>query len=225
MVTHWPSDIWVVIPGYNEQKYIGKVLAKTKKYTKNIIFVDDGSQDKTAEIAAEYTKHVLSHPINFGKGAAMKTGCEYAFSVLKAKAVIFMDADDQHNPAELHLFVDEFKKGYDVVFGVRQLNKHMPLARRFGNAFHSILIWLLFGDYIADIPSGFKAFTKRAYRRIIWHTTDYAVETEIATRVAKAKIPHKGVIIETIYHDLDRGMTILDILKLTTQIIGWKFGV
>lgn len=225
MNKQWPADIWVIIPGYNEQKYIKEVLRKTKKYTSNIVFVDDGSSDNSTKLASKHIKHVLTHPINLGKGSAMKTGCEYAFAELKAKAVIFMDADDQHNPAQLQLFVNGFKKGYDVVFGVRVLNKHMPVIRRFGNASHSLLIWLLFGSYIPDIPSGFKAFTKKAYQRIQWNTTDYAVETEIAARVAKEKLPYKGVIIETIYHDLDRGMTIIDILKLTTQIVSWKFSL
>jgi glycosyltransferase involved in cell wall biosynthesis len=225
MRKHWPSDIWVVIPGYNEQKYIDTVLTKTKKHTVNIVFVDDGSHDNTAAVAMRHIKHVLVHPINLGKGAAMKTGCEYVFNVLGGKAVIFMDADDQHNPADLLLFINNFTKKYQVIFGVRKLNKRMPLMRRAANASYSVLIWLLFGDYIADIPSGFKAFTKQAYQRIRWNTTDYAVETEIAARVAKEKLPHKGVIIETIYHDLDRGMTVLDVLKLITQIISWKFNL
>lgn len=225
MKKDWPIDIWVIIPGYNEEKYIEDVLNKVQKITPNIIFVDDGSRDLSTAIASRFTPHVLRHPVNLGKGAAMKTGCEYAFSFLEARAIIFMDADGQHNPDELQLFINKFGQGYSIIFGVRKLNKKMPIIRRLGNAFSSTLIWLLFGKYIPDIPSGFKAFTKEAYKRIVWNATDYAVETEIAARAAKENLPYQGVLIETIYHDLDRGMTILDILKLTTQIIAWKFSL
>lgn len=216
------SDVWVIIPGYNEEKYLDRVLTKTAKYTKHIIFVDDGSRDSSTRIAQRYTPHVLTHLTNLGKGAALKTGCEYAFTHLGASAVIFMDSDDQHDPKYLDAFTDAFSEGCEVVLGVRKLNKNMPLVRRLGNAFSSVLIWVLFGDYLPDIPCGYKGLTKKAYQQVKWGATDYAVETEIAARVAKYKLRHKGVVVDTTYHDLERGMTILDILKLALQIISWK---
>jgi glycosyltransferase involved in cell wall biosynthesis len=89
---------WIIIPGYNEEKYLKKVFDKVRKHTANIIFVDDGSSDKTSAIAKKYTRHVLRHMTNLGKGAALKTGCEYAFKKIKADRVIFLDSDDQHDP-------------------------------------------------------------------------------------------------------------------------------
>jgi hypothetical protein len=99
----------------------------------------------------------------------------------------------------------------------------MPKIRRLGNAFSSVLIYVLFGKYVPDIPCGFKGITRWAYKKIKWNSTDYAVETEIAARMAKHRINHKGITIEPIYHDLERGMTIIDILKLAAQIVSWKF--
>jgi glycosyltransferase involved in cell wall biosynthesis len=92
------KNIWVIIPGFNEARYLTKVLDKTIKFHQNIIFVDDGSSDNTASIASKKIKQVLVHDVNLGKGAALKTGCDYAFSHLKAKAVILMDSDNQHDP-------------------------------------------------------------------------------------------------------------------------------
>ncbi len=115
------KNIWVVIPGYNEATYIGRVLKKAKKITPNLIFVDDGSTDRSAAIARKYTPHVLKHKINLGKGAALRTGCDYAFGKLKAVAIVIMDADDQHDPSELPLFFVKFNQGFDVVFGVRSI--------------------------------------------------------------------------------------------------------
>ena len=84
---------WVVMPGYNEAKYLERALKKTLKHTKNIVFVDDGSHDSSADIAKKHLKHVLIHEVNLGKGAALKTGCNYAFEELGAKAVVLMDSE------------------------------------------------------------------------------------------------------------------------------------
>lgn len=213
----------MVVPGFNESKYLASVLSKLKKRTKNIIYVDDGSSDYSATIAHRYTSHVLVHGINLGKGAALKTGCNYAFDHLGAQAVIFFDSDDQHNPNEIKLFYEKFiKEKAEVVFGVRSFSRHMPLSRIIGNKLTSAIILVLFGRYIPDIPSGFKGMTKEAYKKVKWKATDYAVETEIAARVAKNKIKFVLVPIKTIYHDLERGMNFIDILRMITQIISWR---
>lgn len=215
------EDIWVVIPGMNEEKYVATVLKKVSKQTRNIIFIDDGSVDKTAKIAQKYTDHILSHAINLGKGAALKTGCEYAFKKIHAKAVIFMDSDDQHDPEELPLFFKALQE-YHVVFGVRSFDDHMPLVRIIGNRLASVTIYFLFGSYIPDIPSGYKALTNTAYKDLEWSSSDYSVEMEIAARTAKKRIKYTVVQIKTIYHDLIRGMTILDTLRMIGKIISWR---
>lgn len=218
------NNTWIIIPGINEEKYIGVVLRKVRKKTENIIVVDDGSNDATSKIAQKYTSHVLSHTVNLGKGAALKTGCEYAFNHLHADAVIFIDSDDQHDPEELGLFYEALKK-YEVVFGVRSFDERMPLLRIIMNRLASAVIFFLFGDYIPDIPSGYKAISKRAYKKLAWNSTDYAVEMEIAARTAKNNLPYGTVSIKTIYHDFERGMTILDTLRMISQIIAWRISL
>jgi len=218
------SNVWVIIPGFNEEKYIERVLKKVGKQSNNFIVVDDGSLDKMATIAKKYTNHVLCHSINLGKGAALKTGCEYAFTNLNADAVIFMDSDDQHDPEELPLFQQALKNS-EVVFGVRAFDENMPLIRIIGNRLASAVVLLLFGAYIPDIPSGFKALSKKAYKKLAWSANDYAVEMEIAARTAKYKIPFSIIQIKTIYHDFDRGMTILDTLRMIGKIISWRISL
>ncbi len=217
------DSIWVVIPGYNESTYIARVLEKVVKKTKHVIFVDDGSIDNTALIASKYTKHVLSHEINLGKGAALKTGCEYAFEYCGAEAVIVMDADDQHSPEELHLFEKKLSEGYDVVFGVRALDATMPLVKRVTNYFASVVVKVFFGGpLIPDIPSGYKAFKKSVLKKILWVSPGYQVEMEIACRVSRFKIPFGVVTIDTIYHDYDKGMTILNTLDFMQSVVIWR---
>lgn len=215
---------YLIIPGYNEQKTLGKVITKCLEYTKHIILVDDGSVDRTSQVAQDKGVYVLRHGTNLGKGAALRTGCEYAFNVLKADAVIFMDADDQHDPAELPHFFKALQSS-DVVFGVRNMGVNMTLFRFLWNKLVSILLNTLYGVYIPDIPSGYKGLTKRAYAKVVWKSRGYEVEVEICVNVAKNKIPFTIVEIESIYHETDRGMTGIDAFRITKCLLQWKVGL
>ena len=221
-----PLKIYVVITAYNEAKYLASFLRKLSAQTPNFVVVDDGSVDDTAKIAQKFTKHLLIHPVNLGKGAAMKTGADYAFKILQADAVIFMDGDDQHDPLDLVKFYDFFmlhKQG--LVFGVRAFDQNMPLIRRLGNRFTSFLVQILFGSYLSDIPSGFKAMSKAIYQKLRWQSSDYGIELEIACKTAKFRIPFIEIPIKTIYHDLDRGMNLSDAFKMIYKIILWRINL
>ena len=213
--------IFIVIPAYNEAKYLGRFLDKLTPLEKNILVVDDGSSDRTCQLVRERGLTCLSHATNLGKGAALKTGCEYAFGKLHADAVIIMDGDDQHAVGDLPLFVRELKRGTDIVLGVRTMDAKMPLGRVLGNKAMSIIVNLLFGHYIADIPSGFKAMTKKAYQRLRWYSSGYEVETEIAVRIAKSKLPYVEVPISTVYHDKEYGFNLLDAGRILIKIPFW----
>lgn len=216
--------IFVVIPGFNEQFYLDRLLEKVSKYTHSIIFVDDGSTDNSAKIARKYTSHVLVHETNLGKGAAMLTGAEYAFKKLKADAIIFMDSDDQHDPVHLPEFEKKLKK-FDIVFGVRTLGPDMPIGRYLGNKSASVLLNILFGAYVPDVPSGYKGLTQKAFSKLKWKSSGYEVETEIAVKVAKNRIPFTTIQIQSIYHDRDKGLTLLDAAHITQSMIQWRLGL
>ncbi|GAB4028114.1 MAG: glycosyltransferase family 2 protein [Candidatus Microgenomates bacterium] len=212
---------YIVIPAYNEAKYLGRFLEKLKQVTKNIIVVDDGSRDKTTALGKTHGVTVLTHMTNLGKGAALKTGCEYAFKKLGADAVIIMDGDDQHDPADITQFKAALKNEAEIVLGVRALDSSMPLSRLLGNKLMSVLVNLLFGRYIADIPSGFKAMTKKAYRQLQWHSSGYEVETELAVRIAKSQLNYVEVPISTIYHGKEYGFNLLDAFAILIKIPFW----
>lgn len=219
------AKTWIVIPGYNESKYIASVLKKVTKITPRVIYVDDGSIDNSVEIAKKFPIHVLKHEMNLGKGATLQTGCDYAFKHLKAKAVIMMDGDDQHNAEEILLFKQRLEEGSSLVLGARSLFSSMPFERKIGNAFVSAIMLMLFGRYIPDILSGYKAFTAEVYKKIKWEANDYSVELEIAANIAKKKLDFSLVSIETIYHDMDRGMNIIDSIKVIMKIVSLRLGI
>lgn len=218
MSTKIKEETWVVIPAYNEEKYIETVLKKISAFSKNIILIDDGSSDKTAQLSLKYTPHVLIHDLNLGKGGALKTGCDYAFETMNAQSVILVDGDDQHDSKELFNFDQKLQEGQNLILGTRSLWE-MPVLRSMGNRIISALVVLFFGKYIPDILSGYKAFTKKTYQQISWYSRGYSVELEIACRIAKNNIQFVTVPTTTIYHDFDRGMTVLDTLGMLSQII------
>lgn len=211
---------FVIIPAHNEQKHIAKVLKKTKKYADNIIVVDDGSSDSTSEIAREEGVVVLKHVVNLGKGAALKTGSEYAIKK-GARRIIFMDADGQHKPEDIPRFLASLK-GVDIVFGSRRLNKHMPFVLKFGNWFIKRLNDLLFGIKLSDTQSGYRAMTINTYEKIKWKSTSYGVESEMIALVGKKRLKYREITIETIYADKYKGTTVIDGIKIVLNMIWWK---
>ena len=111
----------IIIPAYNEELTIGSVVALAKKYG-DVLVVDDGSGDRTSEIAREAGAIVIRHNTNMGKGAALKTGFEYALS-REYEIVVTLDADGQHNPDEIPLLMEPIIRGEaDLVIGSRYLN-------------------------------------------------------------------------------------------------------
>ena len=216
------SDVIVIIPAYNEAEYLAGVLTAMNMSGFRYVVIDDGSSDDTAKIAKKLAQHVLVHRVNLGKGAALKTGCEYAFRKLSGEAVIFMDSDAQHNPAELALFFDELRAGAQVVLGVRAFDSSMPWIKITSNRIASVLVRWLYGTYVPDIPSGYKALTRTAYDRVKWSAKDYRVELEIAVALAKKKIPFTTVPVQTIYLDFNRGFHLFDALQMGFDLLSWR---
>ncbi len=212
---------YVIVPVYNESRYLGNFLAKLTKFTKRVIVVDDGSVDHSGDIGRSYGVTTLRHITNLGKGASLKTGCEYAFNHLNADAVILMDGDDQHSPDDLLWFMRALSDGAHIIHGVRTMDARIPLTRLIGNKLASIIINLIFHRYIADIPSGYNALTKQAYLSIAWKSSGYEVETELAVRVARSQLEYVEIPISTVYHGKEYGFNLLDALLIITRIPTW----
>lgn len=214
--------IYVVIPAFNEEKRIGRVLSDVKKTELPAVVVDDGSNDKTYKIAKKYKITVLRHKINLGKGAAMKTGALAAFS-MGAEAVIFMDSDGQHNVDELPRFIEALNsRKYDIVFGSRNLGMGVPFERYVGNKLASIFVNQLFGIYVSDLVCGYRGLTKKAFEKIDWESTGYGVETEMAVRTAKLNLRYCEVPVATLYYDKFKGVSMLDAIGISFDVIRWK---
>jgi glycosyltransferase involved in cell wall biosynthesis len=219
--------IALVLPVHNEEKMLGDVLKSLSKVNLPIFLVNDGSTDKTLMIARQEARKnprivLISHQINLGKGAAVKTGCIAAFNK-KFDAVIFMDSDGQHDPKDLNKFREKLITGkYDVILGSRNLHHGVPLVRFLGNKFASLLISILFGVYVSDILCGFRAVTKKGFSKINLESSGYGIETEMIVKISKYNLKSCEVPIETIYHDKHKGVTFLDAFYILFDVFRWR---
>ena len=214
------NNVWAVIPAYNEEKNIVDIIKKTKRYVNEVIVVDDGSRDKTKEIAEKSGAIVLKHIVNLGKGAALKTGCDSAFKK-GAKFIIALDADAQHNPDDIPRFIEKLKK-YEIVFSYRRTSGKMPMVLRFGNWFISNIVRTLYNVSLNDTQCGFRAFSKEAYKKIRWSASDYSMESEMISKAGKQKLKYVQIPIQTIYSDKYKGTTIIDGIKIVLNMLWWK---
>ena len=214
------SGVFAVIPAHNEEKHIGDVVRQAKKYVDNAVVVDDGSRDGTVEEAKKSGAIVLKHLVNLGKGAALKTGCDYAIKN-KADIIVAIDADAQHNPKEIPKFIGAVKM-HDVAIGYRKLNMSMPFILRFGNWFINKTIRFLYGVKIKDSQCGYRAFTSEAYGKLRWKASDYSMESEMIAKIGKHRLSYAEVPIETIYSDKYKGTTILDGINIVFNLLLWR---
>ncbi len=217
--------ITIVTPVYNEEKRVGLFLKQLRSTKYKIVVVDDGSTDaslKQINKIKNKNTTLLEHKINLGKGAALKTGCEYAFKE-GADAVILMDSDGQHNVNDLSIFEKKLRSGkYDIVLGSRNLNLGIPLDRYVGNKIASVFVSLLFRIYVSDIICGFRGLTKKAYKKINWESTGYGVETEMVVNIKRNGLTYCEVPVETIYYNSFKGVTIWDSIGVFGSVMKWK---
>ncbi len=213
--------VFVIIPAYNEESTVAAVAREAGKHSKDIIVVDDGSKDRTFEEAGRTKATVLRHVINLGKGAALKTGCDYAVQN-GADAFILIDSDGQHSPSKIPEFMKKLEEA-DIVFGARKINtRKMPLLKRFGNWGLNTIIRILFRIKVDDVMCGYRAFTAKAYRRIRWKSSGYEVEAEMLANAGKHNLRTAQLPIETIYSDAYRGITVFDGIKIGMNMLWWR---
>ena len=197
------TDIVAIIPAYNEEEALATIIAKTFQYVDRVIVVDDGSVDKTVEVAMEAGAEVISHKANLGKGEALKSGFK---AIDDDSIIITIDGDGQHNPDEIpNLIKPIVEEGADLVNGSRYMNgveENTPAYRRVGQKVLDIATNISAGIKVTDSQSGFRAFSNRSRDCFRFKDTGFGIESEMLVDAAEAGLKIVEVPI-TVRYDVD----------------------
>jgi glycosyltransferase involved in cell wall biosynthesis len=175
------SNIVVIVPAFNEERFIGSVVIKLLMHPVEVLVIDDGSEDNTSAIARAAGATVITQVRNGGKGTALNLGFVHARR-RQPDVVVVIDADGQHLPEELpRLVAPILTQQADIVIGSRYLEKTCtaPVFRRIGHKLINMATSVPSGINVTDSQSGFRAFSRQALDLIQFNATDFSVESEM----------------------------------------------
>lgn len=203
----WPTgrELLAVVPAYNESGRIAAVVEGLKRLPLPVLVVDDGSRDGTAAEAAAAGAQVFSQP-NGGKGNAILSGCRWAVAH-GYQAVLLLDGDGQHDPAEAVGLVRAWRRGAGLVIGSRTIGKHrQPLHRKCLNRLSSLLVTLAAGQRVFDSQSGYRLCDPRLLLHLPFSGCRYDLETEMCVLAARGGRRVVETPITVIYNDKKSGV-------------------
>lgn len=228
------NKICILIPAYNEEKYIAGVLNECHNCGYDVLVIDDGSTDSTVTKIKETVTdknlkiNLIEHGINKGKGEALKSGFNFAVS-RNYSGVITMDADGQHKVSEIADFLEIIRKeSPDIIVGSRFNNtKGMPFIRLATNFLTSWLISSIAGKKINDVQSGFRYISSEVLKNINLETKNFDTEPELLLKAGWMNYKIKNIPISTIYHKdfvshVHPGKDTIKFFKLIFKSMGWK---
>ena len=162
---HPAPEVTVLLPAYNEEQAIGQTIASIKDLYPDyeVLLVDDGSTDNTIKVAMDAGANVWPHPYNIGNGAAIKTGLRSA----SGDWIIMMDADGQHNPAEIEELL-KYKDRFDMVVGARSSKGQASIHRDLANRIYNRLASYITKFKVEDLTSGFRLVKRETVQSFIY---------------------------------------------------------
>jgi glycosyltransferase involved in cell wall biosynthesis len=172
-----------IVPAYDEDKFIGSVVLKAKRYVDSVLVVDDCSTDATAEVAAAAGADVVRHATNRGKAGALNTAFRKARE-LDADVVVMLDGDGQHHPEDIPAVIRPILENRaDLVVGSRFLTNttsaDIPAWRKVGQHGLTMITNVLSGFPLTDSQSGFRAMSRRAYEGLSFRQGGFTAESEM----------------------------------------------
>lgn len=159
-------NLSIVLPAKNEESTIQASLEQLRSLfpSAELIAVNDGSTDRTRSIASVLATHTIDHPYSMGNGAAIKSGARIA----SGDILVFMDADGQHDPADIQRLLDKLDEGYDMAVGARSAASQASVGRWFGNTLYNHLSSWMVGHRVMDLTSGFRAVRADKFKQFLY---------------------------------------------------------
>lgn len=200
----------VLIPTYNNQVTLKRVLDQVLTYTTNVMVVNDGSTDGTSKILEDYPLlRVINVPVNKGKGNALKTGFEKA-SKMGYKYAISMDSDGQHYPDDLHVFLNALEAELPhnpnlLVIGSRKMDDPtVPEKSSIGNRFSSFWFWVETGVKLQDTQCGYRLYPLDAVNSLNLFTSRFELEIEVIVKAAWKGVKVINLPVKVLYDENER---------------------
>ena len=218
------DSVLVAVFTYNEENKISEVLEKMCKKFKNILVVDNNSQDNTLKMISNYPVKCIHHKYNLGKSNSMKTALDYA-RINNFEYLAFIDGDGQHSISDLEKICNkilDIKNG--LVIGFREDLTNLNLKKRIGTKILNKIFTLLYKKKISDIQCGLRVFNI-SEKSIKWESSGlqhYFADAEITCNAIKNGCQISQIPIQTITSDKFKGMNILQGLYLLIMIIVWR---
>jgi glycosyltransferase involved in cell wall biosynthesis len=214
---------WVVIPAYQEAKVLYRVVEDVRRLTPQVVVVDDGSADETAQQALAAGATVLRHAVNLGQGAALQTGMDYALAQ-GAEFVFTFDADGQHPAEALAVLAEVLQKtGADVVLGSRTLGSAVgiPSARRLLLKAALTFTWMHAKLPVTDTHNGLRLFTREAASKIRISQARMAHASEILSQIRQLglRFAEAPVTVRYTEYSLAKGQKMGDAFRVLTDIL------
>ncbi len=218
--------VWVVCPAFNEARTIGSVLAGLANGRYRIVLVNDGSDDGTGRTAAEFANALITHPINLGQGAALKTGIDYALS-RGAEFLVTFDTDGQHRISDIPRLIEPLiTNRADFALGSRFLGRpqSMPLLRKLLLKVATLFTSLTTGLYLTDTHNGLRAFTRRGAMALNMRQNRMAHASEILSDIAHSGLAYVEVPVTIDYTDysMAKGQRAADLIMILLDLFARK---
>ncbi|MDN5796662.1 MAG: glycosyltransferase family 2 protein [Intrasporangium sp.] len=185
------DDVWLVVPLYNEAEVIGDVVKQAVTTFPNVVCVDDGSRDDSAERAEAAGAVVVRHPVNLGQGAALQTGFEYALRDPRMRFVVTFDADGQHQVPDVETMIARLRHGeVDVVFGTRFLDDRSESGALKRLVLRLAVAWtnLTTNTRLTDAHNGLRALSRPVVERIDITQNRMAHASEIVAQIGSMRL-------------------------------------
>ena len=217
-------DTWVIIPLYNEEQVIADVIAQVLTAFEQVVCIDDGSSDHSADLAAKAGARVVRHPMNLGQGAALQTGFDYALSDPAMAYVLTFDADGQHQIADAVGMVDRLRAGEaEVVFGSRFLDerskpsfgKKMVLRAAVGYTN------LTTHTRLTDAHNGLRAIHRPVLEQIQITQNGMALASELVAQIGASKASYVEHPVHILYSDYSKskGQSLWNSINILAELI------
>ena len=201
-------NVCVLMPTYNNERTLKRVIDGVLQYTQHLIVVNDGSSDSTAKILEDYsTLEQIHFEENKGKGKALRQGFKHAES-LGYKYVITIDSDGQHFPKDISVFINELEQAENknlLLIGARNMTKEsVPKKSSFGNKFSNFWFWAETGIKLQDTQSGFRLYPIHHFKNLNFYTNKFEFEIEVIVKSAWNGSEVKNIPIQVLYDETER---------------------